>query len=131
MTLGQRVRQRREEKGMSLSALARSSQVSKGYLSQIENDSAPRPSGETLYRMATALGTTVADLLGREVEVATIAVSPSLREFAREASLPEADVSMLAGIRYRGEQPRNSADWRYLYESIRRTIRGGSEPNEA
>ena len=84
-----------------------------------------------LYRKATALGTTVADLLGREVEVVTIEISPSLREFAREASLPEADVSMLAGIRYRGEQPRNSADWRYLYESIRRTIRGGAEPDEA
>lgn len=127
MTLGQRVRQRREEKGMSLSALARASGVSKGYLSQIENDSAPRPSAETLYRMASTLGTTVADLLGREVETASRDVSPSLREFAIAAALPEADVDMLSGIRYRGQQPRSVEDWRYLYESIRRTIRGGGD----
>ena len=35
------------------------------------------------------------------------------------------DIQMLAAIRYRGEQPRTIADWRYLYESIQRTIRGG------
>ena len=124
MSLGQRVRQRREEKGLSLSALARASKVSKGYLSQIENDAAPRPSGDTLFKMATALGTTVADLLGREVESTTREMSPSLVEFARVAQLPDADVQMLAGIRYRGEQPTSVADWSYLYESIRRTIRG-------
>ncbi len=125
MTLGQRVRMRREEKGMSLSALARAAKVSKGYLSQIENDSAPRPSGETLFKMASTLGTTVADLLGREIEPTERAISPILLDFARQAQLPEADVQMLAGIRYRGEQPRSVDDWRYLYESIRRTIRGG------
>ena len=124
MTLGQRVRQRRDEKGLSLSALARASKVSKGYLSQIENDAAPRPSGDTLFKMANALGTTVADLLGREIEPTAREISPVLMEFAREANLPEADVMMLAAIRYRGEQPHSVADWRYLYESIRRTIRG-------
>ena len=124
MTLGQRVRQRRDEKGLSLSALARASKVSKGYLSQIENDAAPRPSGDTLFKMANALGTTVADLLGREIEPTAREISPVLIEFAREASLPEADIQMLAAIRYRGEQPHSIADWRYLYESIRRTIRG-------
>ena len=124
MTLGQRVRQRRDEKGLSLSALARASKVSKGYLSQIENDAAPRPSGDTLFKMANALGTTVADLLGREIEPTAREISPVLMDFAREANLPEADVMMLAAIRYRGEQPHTIADWRYLYESIRRTIRG-------
>ncbi|MCW5851178.1 MAG: helix-turn-helix domain-containing protein [Anaerolineae bacterium] len=124
MTLGQRVRQRRDEKGLSLSALARASKVSKGYLSQIENDAAPRPSGDTLFKMANALGTTVADLLGREIEPTAREISPVLMDFAREANLPEADIQMLAAIRYRGEQPHTMADWRYLYESIRRTIRG-------
>ena len=75
--------------------------------------------------MASTLGTTVADLLGREVEPATREISPVLLQYAREAQLPEADVHMLAAIRYRGEQPRTIADWRYLYESIQRTIRGG------
>jgi len=125
MTLGQRVRQRRDEKGLSLSALARASKDSKGYLSQIENDAAPRPSGDTLFKMANALGTTVADLLGREIEPTAREISPVLMEFARPPNLPEADVMMLAAIRYRGEQPHSVADWRYLYESIRRTIRGG------
>lgn len=127
MTLGQIVRQRREEKGLSLSALARASKVSKGYLSQIENDAAPRPSGDTLFKMAQALGTTVADLLGREAAPAGREISPVLVEFAQQARLPEADVQMLAAIRYRGEQPRTIEDWRFLYESIRRTIRVGPE----
>jgi transcriptional regulator with XRE-family HTH domain len=95
--------------------------VSKGYLSALENDpSARRPSAETLYAVAAALGVTIADLLGRRLLAEQAAAIPeSLLEFAAEAGLPEADVRMLASIHFRGEQPRTKERWRYIYTAIR------------
>ncbi len=122
MALGDRIKQRRNEKRMSAVELARQAEVSKGYVSELESGRAARPSGDVLYRLATALGTTVADLLGQEIRPATREVPAALRQYAEEADLPEEDVRMLAQIRFRGEQPATKDDWRYLYESIRRSI---------
>lgn len=122
MALRDRIKQRREEKGLAAIELAQRAEISKGYLSEIESGRAARPSGDVLFRIATALGTTVADLLEREVRTAPRAVHPKLREFANEAELPGEDVQMLAQIRFRGDQPETKDDWRYLYESIRRSI---------
>lgn len=126
MSLGDRIRQRREEKGVTAIELSRQAEVSKGYLSEIESGGASRPSGVILFRIANALGTTVADLLEQEVRPAASSISPALKEFADEANLPEEDVQMLARVRFRGEQPRDKDDWRYLYESIKRSIVWGS-----
>ncbi len=127
MALADRIKQRREEKNLSATELARQANISKGYLSEIENvkegKNAPRPSGDVLYRLATVLGTTIADLLEREVRPASRAIPPDLHTFAQEAGLPDEDVHMLAQIRFRGEQPRSVDDWRFLYESIKRSIR--------
>ena len=128
MSVGQQVRQRRESQGLSLTELARLADVSKGYLSGIENNEAARPSAATLYRIADALGATVAELLeksvgaqdgGREPEV-----PKSLRQFADENGLPPADVRMLASIRYRGKAPGTMEDWRFIYESIQMRVKG-------
>src|SRR6266542_5825935 len=105
MTLSEQIRKRREEKNINASELARQANISKGYLSQIEQDGTVRPSADVLYRLATALGTTVADLLGRQTRPASRAIAPSLREFAAEEALPETDVKMLAQVRFRGKQP--------------------------
>src|SRR5580704_8761091 len=45
-------------------------------------------------------------------------VPNSLREFADEEGLPEADLSMLASIRFLSEQPRTKERWRYIYTAI-------------
>ncbi len=126
MILGTRIRQRREEKGLTAAELARQAQISKGYLSEIESGSAARPSADILYRLATALGTSIADLLGKEVRPVTRAIPDTLQAFATRAQLPTEDVEMLAQIRFRGEQPETLDDWQFLYESIKRSIRGGS-----
>jgi transcriptional regulator with XRE-family HTH domain len=120
-TVGGRIRRFREDRGLSLSQLAEKAGVSKGYLSALENDpSARRPSAETLYAVAAALGVTIADLLGRRLLAEQAAAIPeSLLEFAAEAGLPEADVRMLASIHFRGEQPRTKERWRYIYTAIR------------
>jgi len=122
MALHDRIKQRREEKGLAAIELAQRAEISKGYVSEIESGRAPRPSADVLYRIATALGTTIADLLEREVRPAPRAVHPMLRAFADDEELPDEDVQMLAQIRFRGDQPETKEDWRYLYESIRRSI---------
>lgn len=126
MALSDRIKARREEMRITATELARRAQVSKGFISEIESGQAPRPSGNVLYRLATALGTTVADLLEQEVRPVSRKIPVTLQQFAAEANLPVEDVKMLAQIRFRGEQPSTVEDWQYLYQSIRRSVIKGS-----
>ena len=49
----------------------------------------------------------MSDLMGRKLLPAAIPQVPySLHEFVDEEEIPEADMYMLASIRFRGEQPR-------------------------
>lgn len=124
--LKDRINKRLEEKGWQLANLARESGVAKGYLSEILSGKARKPSAETLYAIATALGTTVADLLGRTTgteEVGAHELPKSLEEFAQEARLPTQDVRMLAAIKFRNEQPKTKDDWRFLWDAIKRSVR--------
>lgn len=123
MELGDRIRALRKDMGISQTELARRAEITKGYMSQIESNQAPRPSATVLFNVAQALGVTVADLLGRRVEPAEQNIPESLRVFADEAGLPAQDIEMLAQIKFRGQQPQRAEDWRYIYESIKRTIR--------
>lgn len=59
--LGSRLRALRNEQGMSVRELAEKSEVSGGFLSQLENGRV-MPSVATLIRIATALGTRVGEL---------------------------------------------------------------------
>ncbi len=126
MTLAERIRKRMEEKGWMLADLSRESQVAKGYLWELLDGRAKKPSAETLYKIATALGTSVADLLGRPPAQPTsveLQIPAELRALAEELDLPEDDLKVLAAIRFRNEQPKTKEGWRFLYESIRRSIR--------
>ncbi len=120
-SVGGRIRKYRQDRKLSLSQLADQAGVSKGYLSALENDPhARRPSAETLYAIAKALGVTMSDLLGRKLlAAASTEVPASLREFAEDEDLPEADVQMLSAIRFRGDPPRTKERWRYIYTAIR------------
>jgi transcriptional regulator with XRE-family HTH domain len=120
-TLGSRLRQFRDERHMTLSELAAKSGISKGYISSLETgEHERRPSGRVLYSLAEALGVTMSDLMGRKLlPAATPDIPESLLEFSRQAKLSEADTTMLASIRFRGEQPKTVDRWRYIYDSIR------------
>ena len=122
MPVGQEIKRRREEQGLSLTDLARLSSVSKGYLWKIEANPTARPSAATLFKIASALGTSIGKLLdtGRD----ELEIPEALRQFADEAKLPNAETRMLAPIRYRGKAPKTADDWRYIYESIRLRIEG-------
>jgi transcriptional regulator with XRE-family HTH domain len=127
MALADRIKLRRTQKGITAAELARAAGISKGYLSEIESadpDKPVRPSADVLYRVATVLGTSVADLLEKEVRPAPREISASLRVFAEKNGLPEQDVQMLANIRFRGAQPEDERDWAFLYDAIRRSVRG-------
>ncbi len=122
--VGERIKQRRTEMNIALAELARRAELSKGYLHAIETGDTQNPSAEILFRIANELKTTIADLLGEEsVEPDNADISDSLREFATLENLTDADVAMLAGIQYRGKRPDNVDDWRYIFESIKRTLR--------
>jgi len=121
--LGQRLRKFREDRDWTQATLAEEAGVSKPYLSELESGAGRRPSGQILLKLADALGVTVADLLGRKiVPEQNPDIPPSLREFAERRELPESDVRMLAGIRFRGEAPRTEQRWEHIYNAIRTSL---------
>ena len=133
-TMGQRIKWRREELHISLNQLSVKSGVAKGWLWEIENekrDKDVRPSAYTVFKIAEALGTTAADLLGKKIQQNTAPeITDILKSFAQEYDLTDADVEMLARIEFRGEKPETRDDWQFIYESIRRTILGKSKKGE-
>lgn len=120
--IGLRIKRFRTDRGMTATDLARAAGVSKSYLSALENgnDTQRRPSAKTLYSLASAMGVAMSDLLGRPIITTASSERPeSLMEFASQRGLPEADIAMLAGIRFRGEQPKTPERWGFIYEAIR------------
>ncbi len=120
--LGQRLKRQRARSGLSLADLAESTGISKTYLVRLESDVAANPSLDVLRRIAQAMDTTVADLVGApvlEFDQAEAPILPSLRAFADEVQLPTRELRMLASIRWRkGEEPRTSGRWRYVLDSL-------------
>jgi transcriptional regulator with XRE-family HTH domain len=125
--IGEAIRQRREEAHLSLSALATRANVSKGYLWNLENrKSEARPSGQTLYRIAEALGTTMSDLLGQEL-LTDIAIPtempPGLAELVQSEGLTDRDVQMLSAINFRGQHPKDLDGWKLIWSAIKSASR--------
>lgn len=55
MALGNKIRELRDEMGMSQAQLAAEGGLSQGYLSQLENDEVQNPSASVIFRLAKAL----------------------------------------------------------------------------
>ena len=124
--IGTRIRTLRKQKNLTLTQLATRASVSKSYLSTVENGTGSRPGAAVLHKIAVALGVTLGDLLGRTVQTdPTHHVPESLKQFAQAADLPEADIEMLAGIRFRGDAPRTPERWQFIYNAI--VMSAGSE----
>ena len=128
MKLGQKIRQLREENGLSLNGLAEEASISKAYLSQLENDVSKQPSAEILLKIASALGITIADILDQPVRVYAEDfededIPNALREFIDERGealdIQKEDVRMLMNIRYRGNQPKAIEEWEHILQTIR------------
>lgn len=133
MALAQQLRDARKQVGLTLEKLAAESGVSKTYLWELENDpeGMKKPSAELLLKLASALKTTLADLLELPAVVVNetrIDVSRSLREFREFMEhigepLTDEEFGDLASMRFRGGQPKSKDDWHDLYRTLRRTTR--------
>lgn len=69
--VGGQIRSRRQQQGLTLVALAERAGLSQPFLSQVENGRAT-PSMESLYRIATALGTTPQALFAGDADAGTV-----------------------------------------------------------
>jgi transcriptional regulator with XRE-family HTH domain len=129
-TAGERIQRLMEDRKMTLGDLHRQSGVAKGYLSELlreGEESRRKPSAETLYAIGTALGASVADLLGKtrpSEEMATW--PPGLEDYVRQADVPPEEARMLAGISARGGTPRTAEDWK----AVHRVIEMYSQPED-
>jgi transcriptional regulator with XRE-family HTH domain len=72
--IGPRLRHIRQEKGMTVEALAAAADLNKGFLSRLERGT-KQPSVETVLRLSAALGVPVGQLFGEETTDDTVRVS--------------------------------------------------------
>lgn len=62
--MGDRIRELRKKKGLTLDQLAANAKSSKSYIWELENKNPPRPSADKLSAIADALDTTLDHLMG-------------------------------------------------------------------
>lgn len=125
--LGERVRRRRKELGLTAKELARLVGVSASYISQLEHGKQDRPSLDVLGTLASALGVAVAELLGEAILVVGASeLSPVLKALAEEFRLDEATVAMLSNIEVDGRRPTTREGWLLILLAIRHACSGGT-----
>jgi transcriptional regulator with XRE-family HTH domain len=101
--IGQTVRRRREERGLSQEELALAARVSSGYLSKLERGLA-QPSAAVLQRLAGALAVPLADLytaagLGHLLDGLEPDLDPALELYVHQIdSLPQQDRAIIIGV---------------------------------
>jgi transcriptional regulator with XRE-family HTH domain len=133
MSLADRLRTLRTQAGLSLEELATKARLSKTYLWELEKDEAgvKKPSADVLLRLATALSTTIADLMSLpsvRVQQDQIQIPPSLSEFQTRMKgigtpLSPEDLRDLATMKFRGGQPQTADEWHSLYLVFAQTSR--------
>lgn len=67
--LGQKIKELRKKKGLTLEKLAELSKSSKSYVWELENKELPRPSAEKISKIATSLGVTIEYLIDQKDKV--------------------------------------------------------------
>ncbi len=124
--LGEKIRFLRTGKAWTLSDLSRESNISKAYISDLENGSAGKPNIQYVYSIARALDVTLNDLLKETIESnlpeqsqTTTQLPPGLAEVRDELQLSDAEVERLATIHFRGNRPRDAEGWRYLVKTLK------------
>ena len=125
--IGERIRKRRENLGLSLSQLSIQAGVSKAFLWEIEKGNARRPGAEVLMRVASTLKCTIAELMGENKpndNTIEPEINAALKEFIAERRkigrpLEKEEVDSLAYIQFRGKRPQSKEDWEEVYFILR------------
>lgn len=121
MALGKKIRQLREELGMSQAQLSAQGALSQGYLSQLENDEVQNPSAAVIFRLAQALHIDPRVLMqaagyshmvnGTEKEEYEVTVDPELLRFL--ARFPREQqmhlLRLLEGLDHRQQESERAA----------------------
>jgi transcriptional regulator with XRE-family HTH domain len=131
-TLGERVRELREEQNLTQDQLAARAKLSKGFLSDVENNKR-NVGSEYLLRIANALGVSMDYLqTGQEDEAmaaaAPVVVPRELNAYAEEAHLSYKETMELLRAynsviaRRSNEQAKkfSTDDWRHLHQTLKR-----------
>ena len=119
-SLGERVRRRRKQLGLTAKELAETSGVSPSYISQLEHGRQDRPSLEVLGAIAATLGVNTSELLGEVLTIVPdVETPPTLAALAEELGLDSATTAMLAGIHIDGHRPTTREGWLLILLAIR------------
>lgn len=132
--LASRLRKMRDKMGLSLDEVAVRAKISKTYLWELEGDTEglKKPSAAVLMQIASALSTTLADVLSLErvriQDEVVVEVPPSLQEFRdrmanQNTPLSIEDFRDLAGMKFRGAQPQTADDWHQLFLVLANSVR--------
>lgn len=131
--VGGTIRALRQEKGITLPALAERAALSKGLLSKIENLPDSNPSLDTLYKIAEALDAPLAAILETEqVQIRRVAPDeppawqkPLVAYLQSQGKKPDPDILSAMYI-LRNRKAAKSADletWKFLYLSIENSFK--------
>ncbi len=131
MALGDRIKEIRMSLGWTQDQLAKEAQISKSFLSEVENNKS-NVSGEKLLRIAEALHASLDYLMkgapaSNDASVKPVEIPAELSELAEELGLSfrhtrtvlSTHQSLLARRSSKDETPMTKEGWRRLYESLK------------
>jgi XRE family transcriptional regulator of biofilm formation len=129
MDIGANIKKYRELRSLTLPDLATKAGVSKAFVWEIESGNSKRPGAETLFKIAEALGVTIAHLMGKEPQTEAGAwiepeINDGLRAFINERkrqgqALEAEEVESLSFVQLKGGRPRTKEQWSVVYGVLR------------
>lgn len=131
--IGGTIRTLRQEKGITLPALADKAQLSKGLLSKVETSANANPSLDTLYKIAEALEVSLSFLLETE-QVQLKRVVPDtppawqkelVTSLKQKGKRPDQDILNALYLLRNRKAAKNSdiETWKFLYQSIENSFK--------
>ena len=125
MNLGEKIKQLREQKGWNTNKLADESDISRGYMWQLENGGKDDPSFRIMEKLAQALGVSISEFSEQKTVLASEEKLPKgLAEFVRSKSqkygITKTDLQVLKNVHFRGMQPDDLEDWELLFLFLRK-----------
>ncbi len=129
MSISNRLKELRLERGLSVKELAKEAGVSPPYIWQIEGGRRQNPGAEKLQKLATALRVTIAELIDSAQGIGPEALKdapPQLTAFVRsrgkKVGVQKEDVEMLKRVHYRGKRPKSPEDYELVFLFLRKIM---------